>query len=274
MALPKRAIAPKRRFFGPVITLLLVAVLSSALAVGTTWALWSVGIISPSRSVNYEPVQIQLLDNTAAVIGTVTSSNSVLTVPFTPDDALVIQDAMEANIAAGGNGNVVWTKLFRVQGATAGTLGFDYSVELPDLSRSHWGRDLMFYPVTDSRGCGALSILAEQPDMLQSYTGISTDYGESKTTTEYWCLAVNFHPETYTNTATGIVEVWDNDYNTTLNPTCTVVALCTNAPTATAPVADTSANDYTETSSWRAGVVIDPRDEPDLAFNIRVTITH
>ncbi|MDR1825649.1 MAG: hypothetical protein LBR27_10065 [Bifidobacteriaceae bacterium] len=258
-------------------TIAIVVVVAAALGIcfgaGIAQALWGKTVTVAPASVTTSPIFVGS-KGLGGDDDLVTATDSVISVPFTVADA----QAIYSEAAGATGGDVMWVKPFTIAANATGTFGFSYTVSFPDLSASHYGRDVFIFPVEDAAvECDP----ANPPDLDVIERPLAADltvdpalrgtYAASKTYQQDYCMAMHFVPERYTNTGVGTVEVFDGMTNTTADPSCAIAALCSGAPAPTS-AGDTGANDYTQQSTWWAAVLTDPSAEPVVTFDFTVNV--
>jgi hypothetical protein len=254
------------------VLIVVAALLGATLGAGVAVALWSKTITVPTAAVTTSPVVIGS-HGLGADDDVVTAQDGVISVPFTQQDAQAVR-AASANVIGG---QVDWVKPFTIYGETTGTLGFAYTVDLPDLSNSYYAADVFIFPVQDP---AAECDPANPPDVasmahpdaasLAVEPALDVDYTASKSYEQAYCMAAHFVPRRYTNTAEATLQVFDGMTNTPAVPSCTIEALCDGAPEP--QVIDESTNDVVEQSTWWAGILADTVAEPVVTFDFNVTV--
>jgi hypothetical protein len=253
-----------RRFLR-VLTIVVVAVAAATASVTLTYALWQKSILVNSAAVRTSPAVIKS-DNLGSDNDIVTATDSTITVPFTQADATAIYNAAHQV----HDGVVDWVKPFAIVGETTGTIGFSYTVDLPDTSDSIYGYDLFLFPVAGPENCDP----ADPPSLagmahpsaadLAVQPALSKDYQAEKQYEQWYCMAAHFVPLTYTNVGIGTVHVFDLSDTTS----CTVPALC-DLPNAEVPIPHPA---YVEEDEWVGGLLTDPATEPELTFDFQVNV--
>jgi hypothetical protein len=242
---------------------LATALIAAILSANVTYALWSKNLLTATTEVRTYPAQIGT-KNLGSDDDIVTAADQTLTVPFTHADAEQLYQAA----AQTTDGVVDWVKPFSVVGQTTGTIGFSYTVDLPDRSNSYYGYDLFIYPVASQSECDpqnppdVASIPHPDAADLAVEPAISSQYGASKVYEQWYCMATHYVPPTYENTVTATSELFDDPASG-----CNVAGLCRDV--IPKPVLRP---DYTRTDTWWAGILTDPATEPELKFNFHVTV--
>ncbi|MDR0366758.1 MAG: hypothetical protein LBH68_08035 [Bifidobacteriaceae bacterium] len=192
------------------------AVLAAALLFtgGATMALWSKGSQQAGAEVTYRPAVVSITVDSGQPQAA-TAGDLALEVEFTASDAAAIRAASQADVAAGGNGRVLWGRLVELSATTHGTVGMGYSVTMPQGPLLDYAKGLVLYPVAKAVDCpngpvaesaapAGISIPPNQSS-LGNPAAISTAYKAQATHTEMFCLATTFDLSRITNTATAEV---------------------------------------------------------------------
>jgi hypothetical protein len=208
------------------LALIVGAVLTAAVLFtgGATMALWSEGSQQAGSDVTYNPATVSLtVDGGQPQLAT--DADLALEVAFTAADAAAIRTAAEADLASGGNGEVVWGRLVELSATTRGTVGFGYSVTVPQGPLADYAKDLVLYPVANAGECPVgpvaasqappgVSIPSQQP-ALGNPNAIAATYKSQAAHAESFCLATTFNVGRIANTATAEVQYKQNTYTAT-----------------------------------------------------------
>jgi hypothetical protein len=270
----------------------IAAALSSfSVGVGLTWALWSDSVNFIAQPVKWPAVQVQLLDEDGELVDKADATDGSLVASFGQAEAKVIADAAIAGVNQGQKPDIVWSKPYQVVATTTGTIGFGYTVELPDLAGSVYGQNLVLFPVDSAEACLNLTAPPAQPDEedLAKPEVISSAYAAEKTDSQWYCLTTRYevygdNAHKYENVATATVDRYDpaDDCkdpklcSSGLEPTPDPVPEGEVDPTPVVTQVTTDAtgttNDVTKTAAWSVGIIPDPDKEPTVSFKFNVNL--
>ncbi|MDR1442717.1 MAG: hypothetical protein LBJ02_10125 [Bifidobacteriaceae bacterium] len=140
----------------------------------------------------------------------------VLSLEFGPTEAEAIAYQSRKDLTAKGNGEVFWAKAYQLEGTADGTMGFKFAGQVPSLTGSAYGRELVLYRTSSAAECtpeqvkdswGSLpgqsgAVGSTQEQEMTSDPAIPTRFGHDKSYSQVFCLATRFAPERLSNTAT------------------------------------------------------------------------
>jgi hypothetical protein len=270
----------------------IAAALSSfSVGVGLTWALWSDSVNFTAERVTWPAVEIQLLDKDGTPVDEADGDDLELVVPFGEAEAEVIAEQAIDGVADDQQPVIVWSKPYQVVAKTTGTIGFGYTVELPDLSKSVYGQNLVLFPVDSWEACLNPGAPPDQPDEegMAEPEAIPSTYGPDKPYSQWYCLTTSYevygdNGYKYENVATATVDRYDPADD------CNDPKLCSSGieptpdpdpegegdptPVVTQITTDVTGttNDVTQSAKWRVGIIPDPVKEPTVSFKFNVNV--
>jgi hypothetical protein len=270
----------------------IAAALSSfSVGVGLTWALWTDSVDFNAQPVTWPAVEIQLLDKDGHVVDEADDGDLELVAFFGTADAAVIAEQAKQGVTGGQQPVIVWSKPYQVVATTTGTIGFGYTVELPSLSDSVYGQNLVLFPVARAEACVTPAPAPAPPDeagMARPEAIPSTYVAGEKPYSQWYCLTTSYevygdNGYKYENVATATVDRYDPADD------CKDTDLCsggiklppdpapdgeTDTPVITQITTDVTGttNDVTETAKWRVGIIPDPAKEPTVSFKFNVNV--